>query len=73
MRRVPSDELRRATTNVVGSTSYYALQPKVDGRFVADTFEAALYKKNFNISGPVVVIHAEHETFGAGEGHYLRR
>lgn len=39
----------------------YQLQPRVDGDFVADTYEANLYQKRFNFSGPGVISHEQHE------------
>lgn len=44
------------------TTEYnYQLQPRVDGEFVSDTYEAQFYQNNFNFSGPVVVSHELHE------------
>ncbi|RAH49184.1 carboxylesterase family protein-like protein [Aspergillus brunneoviolaceus CBS 621.78] len=47
----------------------YQFQPRVDGDFVADTYEAQLYQKHFNFSGPVVISHEQHEAnTGTDEG-----
>ncbi|PYH70843.1 esterase [Aspergillus vadensis CBS 113365] len=45
----------------VASNYSYQLQPRVDGNIVADTYEAQLYQKNFNFSGPLVISHERHE------------
>ncbi|KKA22716.1 Esterase [Rasamsonia emersonii CBS 393.64] len=39
----------------------YQFQPRVDGDFVADTYEAQFYQKRFNFSGPLVISHEQHE------------
>ncbi|GAT22658.1 hypothetical protein RIB2604_01600730 [Aspergillus luchuensis] len=49
------------TGSEVASNYSYQLQPRVDGDIVADTYEAQLYQKNFNLSGPVVISHERHE------------
>ncbi|OJJ98574.1 hypothetical protein ASPACDRAFT_31262 [Aspergillus aculeatus ATCC 16872] len=45
----------------VASNYSYQLQPRADGAIVADTYEAQLYQKNFNFSGPLVISHERHE------------
>ncbi|OJJ42201.1 hypothetical protein ASPZODRAFT_105629 [Penicilliopsis zonata CBS 506.65] len=39
----------------------YNLQPRADGYIAADTYEAELYQKHFNFSGPLVISHERHE------------
>ncbi|PYH91981.1 alpha/beta-hydrolase [Aspergillus ellipticus CBS 707.79] len=41
------------TASDVASEYNYQLQPRVDGNIVADTYEAQLYQKRFNFTGPV--------------------
>ncbi|KAJ5720187.1 esterase [Penicillium malachiteum] len=43
------------------STFNYQLQPRVDGDLISDTYEAQLYQKRFNFTGPVVISHERHE------------
>ncbi|CZR65404.1 related to triacylglycerol lipase [Phialocephala subalpina] len=65
MRKVDFDTLATAATDVVdASASTYQFQPRVDGGFVADTYEAQLYQKRFNFSGPCVITHEQHEENG---------
>lgn len=47
--------------STVTSDYTYQLQPRVDGDFVADTYEAQFYQRRFNFSGPAVITHEEHE------------
>lgn len=47
--------------STVTSDYTFQLQPRVDGDFVADTYEAQFYQKRFNFSGPAVITHEEHE------------
>ncbi|KAF1926019.1 alpha/beta-hydrolase [Didymella exigua CBS 183.55] len=39
----------------------YQFQPRVDGDFVADTYEAQFYQGRFNFTGPLVLSHELHE------------
>lgn len=48
----------------VTSEYTYQFQPRVDGLFVADTYEAQFYQQRFNFSGPAVITHEEHEANG---------
>lgn len=43
----------------------YQFQPRVDGDIVADTYEAQLYQKRFNFTGPMVITHEQHEANSA--------
>ncbi|KAF2203398.1 carboxylesterase family protein-like protein [Delitschia confertaspora ATCC 74209] len=61
MRNVDFAKLNNATNDVVKKYTYQ-FQPRVDGNFVADTYEAQFYQKNFNFSGPLVITHELHET-----------
>ncbi|KAI9647017.1 hypothetical protein NHQ30_005019 [Ciborinia camelliae] len=60
MRSVDFKTLSNATTNMVSKYTYQ-LQPRVDGDFIADTYEAQLYQKRFNFTGPLVITHELHE------------
>lgn len=60
MRNVAFDELGKATSSATASSGYM-LQPRVDENFVADTYEAQFYQRNFNFSGPLVMTHHLHE------------
>ncbi|CAN8095494.1 unnamed protein product [Discula destructiva] len=63
LRAVDFATLTDATNDLV--TEYtYQLQPRVDGDFVADTYEAQLYQGRFNFSGPAVITHEQHEVNG---------
>lgn len=64
MRKVNFTTLANAATDVV-DTYTYQFQPRVDGDFVADTYEANLYQKRFNFSGPLVITHEQHEANSA--------
>ncbi|ORY65201.1 esterase [Pseudomassariella vexata] len=60
MRAVDFDTLTTAASDV--QTEYtYQFQPRVDGDIIADTYEAQLYQKRFNFSGPAVISHEQHE------------
>lgn len=48
----------------VTSEYTFQLQPRVDGDFMADTYEAQLYQGRFNFSGPAVITHEQHEANG---------
>ncbi|KAG7382994.1 hypothetical protein PHYPSEUDO_004173 [Phytophthora pseudosyringae] len=60
MRQVPFDTLVNATTAIVSAHSY-TLQPRVDGYFLPNTYEASVYQGHFNFSGPCVLTHEQHE------------
>ncbi|KAB8300403.1 hypothetical protein EYC80_000581 [Monilinia laxa] len=60
MRSVNFETLSTATNNLVSNYSYQ-LQPRVDGDFIADTYEAQLYQKRYNFTGPLVITHELHE------------
>ncbi|PMD54800.1 carboxylesterase family protein-like protein [Hyaloscypha bicolor E] len=64
MREISFDDLNTAATDQVDSYTYQ-FQPRVDGDFVADTYEAQLYQKRFNFSGPFVITHEQHEANSA--------
>ncbi|KAJ1549055.1 hypothetical protein HK405_010601 [Cladochytrium tenue] len=60
MRSVDFTTLQDAGTSITDDYTYQ-FQPRVDGYFVADTYEAQLYQKRFNFSGPLVITHEQHE------------
>lgn len=60
MRAVPFQQLNRAASTATRASGY-VMQPKVDGNFVADTYEAQFYQRNFNFSGEFVITHHQHE------------
>jgi carboxylesterase type B len=60
MRSLPFSAINAAASRTVGATGY-VFQPKVDGNFVADTYEAQFYQRNFNFTGPFVITHQLHE------------
>lgn len=60
MRSVNFTTLQDAATSITDLYDYQ-FQPRVDGDFVADTYEAQLYQKRFNFSGPFVITHEQHE------------
>lgn len=60
MRGVPLEFLNRAASAITRASGY-VMQPKVDGNFVADTYEAQFYQHNFNFSGEFIITHHEHE------------
>ncbi|ESZ93692.1 hypothetical protein SBOR_5932 [Sclerotinia borealis F-4128] len=60
MRSVEFDTLSTAATNMVSNYTY-RFQPRVDGDFIADTYEAQLYLKRFNFTGPLVITHELHK------------
>ncbi|OCL02770.1 alpha/beta-hydrolase [Glonium stellatum] len=64
MRKVDFTTLANAATDTV-DTYTYQFQPRVEGDFVADTYEANLYQKRFNFSGPLVITHEQHEANSA--------
>ncbi|CAG8983258.1 hypothetical protein HYALB_00002694 [Hymenoscyphus albidus] len=60
MQTVNFDTLNSAATDI--STAFgYALQPRVDGDFVTDTYESLLYQNRFNFTGPLIITHEQHE------------
>lgn len=63
LRSVDFSDLQDAATSVTSEYGYQ-LQPRVDGGFVADTYEAQLYQGQFNFSGAAVVTHELHEVNG---------
>lgn len=64
MRSVAFVNLTYAATDVY-DTYGYQFQPRVDGDFVADTYESQLYQGRFNFDGPLVITHEEHENNGS--------
>ncbi|KUJ24458.1 carboxylesterase family protein-like protein [Mollisia scopiformis] len=60
MRAVPFSTLNTAASTIESAYNYQ-FQPRVDGHIIADTYEAQLYQKRFNFSGPVVISHELHE------------
>lgn len=60
MKTVDFTELTSAADDIVNNYTYQ-FQPRVDGDFVADTYEANLYQKRFNFTGPFVISHEQHE------------
>ncbi|KAF2753613.1 carboxylesterase family protein-like protein [Pseudovirgaria hyperparasitica] len=60
MRQVDFDTLSTAASDVESAYNYQ-FQPRVDGNIIADTYEAQLYQKHFNFSGPFVITHEVHE------------
>ncbi|KIV87257.1 hypothetical protein PV11_02813 [Exophiala sideris] len=60
MRQVNFTALNTAATDAVDNYTYQ-FQPRVDGDFVADTYESQFYQKRFNFSGPLVITHEQHE------------
>ncbi|KAJ8068729.1 hypothetical protein OCU04_002427 [Sclerotinia nivalis] len=60
MRSVDFANLSTAATNMVSEYTYQ-FQPRVDGDFIADTYESQLYQKRFNFTGPLVITHELHE------------
>lgn len=63
LRGVNFTTLQDAATDVTSAYTYQ-LQPRVDGGFVADTYEAAFYQGRFNFTGPAVITHEQHEANG---------
>ncbi|KAJ5370659.1 uncharacterized protein N7496_006751 [Penicillium cataractarum] len=64
MRDIAFANLTDAATDVY-DTYGYQFQPRVDGDFVADTYESQLYQGRFNWDGPLVITHEEHENNGS--------
>ncbi|KAJ4388880.1 hypothetical protein N0V93_006341 [Gnomoniopsis smithogilvyi] len=63
LRAVDFSTLQDAADTLV--TNYtFQMQPRVDGDFVADTYEAQFYQNRFNFSGPAVITHEQHEANG---------
>ncbi|KAG8985346.1 hypothetical protein FRB94_000932 [Tulasnella sp. JGI-2019a] len=60
MRGVNFTTLQSAASNI-SSLYNYQFQPRVDGDFVADTYEAQFYQQRFNFTGPFVITHELHE------------
>ncbi|KAL3418750.1 carboxylesterase family protein (secreted protein) protein [Phlyctema vagabunda] len=63
VREVDFNTLSTASAEITSNYTYQ-FQPRVDGDFVADTYEAQMYQKRFNFSGPVVISHEQHEANG---------
>lgn len=63
LRSVNFTTLQDAADTLV-DTYTFQLQPRVDGDFVADTYEAQFYQNRFNFTGPAVITHEEHEANG---------
>ncbi|KAL2700263.1 hypothetical protein AAEP93_008786 [Penicillium crustosum] len=64
MRAVSFTNLTDAANDVY-DTYGYQFQPRVDGDFVADTYESQLYQGRFNFDGPLVITHEQHENNGS--------
>lgn len=64
MRAVSFTNLTDAATDVYDAYGYQ-FQPRVDGDFVADTYESQLYQGRFNFDGPLVITHEQHENNGS--------
>ncbi|GAM89986.1 hypothetical protein ANO11243_080260 [Dothideomycetidae sp. 11243] len=63
MRNVPFSTLTKASSSLV--TQYgYQMQPRNDGDFLPEMYEAAMYQGQFIFSGPVVITHEQHESNG---------
>lgn len=63
LRAIDFDTLQDTADTLV--TNYtFQMQPRVDGDFVADTYEAQFYQNRFNFSGPAVITHEQHEANG---------
>ncbi|KKY16092.1 putative carboxylesterase family protein [Phaeomoniella chlamydospora] len=60
MRDVSFDDLNTAADDIVDEYTYQ-FQPRVDGDIIGDTYEAQLFQKRFNFSGPFVITHEQHE------------
>ena len=60
MRRVSFAALNSNASSLVSQYSYQ-MQPRVDGDFLPDYYEAALYQNQFNFTGPLVITHEQHE------------
>lgn len=63
LRSVNFTDLQDAGDSVTSEYSFQ-LQPRVDGDFVADTYEAQFYQGRFNFTGPAVITHELHEVNG---------
>lgn len=64
LRAVDFTTLQDAADTLTSEYSYQ-MQPRVDGDFVADTYEAQFYQNRFNFSGPAVITHEQHEQNGS--------
>lgn len=64
LRAVNFTTLQDAATDVTAEYTFQ-LQPRVDGDFVADTYEAQFYQRRFQFAGPAVITHEQHEVNGA--------
>ncbi|CAG7949948.1 unnamed protein product [Penicillium salamii] len=64
MREVSFTNLTDAATEIY-DTYGYQFQPRVDGDFVADTYESQLYQGRFNFDGPLIITHEQHENNGS--------
>lgn len=64
LRAVDFTTLQDAATTITSDYNFQ-LQPRVDGDFVADTYEAQFYQNRFNFTGPAVITHEQHEVNGA--------
>lgn len=64
MRSISFTNLTDAANDVYDDYGYQ-FQPRVDGDFVADTYESQLYQGRFNFDGPLVITHEEHENNGS--------
>lgn len=63
LRSVNFTELQDAADTLVDAYTFQ-LQPRVDGDFVADTYEAQFYQGRLNFTGPAVITHEQHEANG---------
>ncbi|KAJ5328403.1 hypothetical protein N7452_008793 [Penicillium brevicompactum] len=64
MRKVPFANLTEIASDVHDQYGYQ-FQPRVDGDFMADTYESQLYQGRFNFTGPLVITHEQHENNGS--------
>lgn len=60
LRSVNFTTLQTAGSDVADEWTFQ-FQPRVDGGFVSDTYEANLYQRRFNFTGPMVISHEQHE------------
>ncbi|KAI3396786.1 hypothetical protein diail_11686 [Diaporthe ilicicola] len=63
LRAVNFTTLQDAADTLVDEYTFQ-LQPRVDGDFVVDTYEAQFYQNRFNFTGPAVITHEQHEANG---------
>jgi hypothetical protein len=63
MRNVSFTTLQTAASTITSQYTYQN-QPRVDGEFVADTYEVQFYQNRFNFTGPLCITHELHEANG---------